>query len=106
MVAWSVYHVHALTPFFVSGGDDYLFLLIDGSCKVRATSSPVVALAAAAAVIVALVTLLAAVLACACSVLRFLHALRPLPSQAVDCCCACASPAALRSGNDAAHGSI
>ena len=61
--------MRALTPSFVSGGDDYLFLLVDGSCKVRVTSSPVAALAAAAAAIVALVPLLAAVSACTCSVL-------------------------------------
>ena len=72
MMAWSVHHVRALTPSFVSGGDDYLFLLADGSCKVRATSSPATTLASAAAAIVALVTLLAAVSACACSVLRYM----------------------------------
>ena len=37
----------------VCGGDDYLFILFDGSCKVCATTSPAAALAAAAAAICA-----------------------------------------------------
>ena len=49
VAAWSVHHVRALASSFVSGGDDYLFLLFDGSCMVRATTSPATALAAAAA---------------------------------------------------------
>jgi hypothetical protein len=73
--------VRALASSFVSGGDDYLFLLFDGSCKVRATTSPATALAAAAAAIVALL----------CSqhahALLLMRAFRPWPSQAVDCCC-------------------
>jgi hypothetical protein len=49
----SVHHVRARTPRFASGGDDYLFILFDGSCKVCATTSPAAALAAAAAAICA-----------------------------------------------------
>ena len=49
--AWSVHHVRARTPPFVYGGDDYLFVLFDGSCEVRAITSPAGALAAAAAAI-------------------------------------------------------
>jgi hypothetical protein len=49
VAAWSMHHVRALASSFVSGGDDYLFLLFDGSCMVRATTSPATALAAAAA---------------------------------------------------------
>ena len=54
--------MRALASSFVSGGDDYLFLLFDGSCQVRATTSPATALAAAAAMIVALL-----LSACTCS---------------------------------------
>ena len=78
----NVHPVRACSQPFVCGGDDYLFVLFDGSCKVRATSSPAAALAAAAAAIVAL--LLCSVLACACLCAE-LHALCPWPSQAVDC---------------------
>ena len=49
----SVHLVRARTPLFVCGGDDYLFILIVGSCKVSATTSPAAALAAAAAAICA-----------------------------------------------------
>lgn len=47
----SVHPVRARTPLFVCGGDDYLFILIVGSCKVSANTSPAAALAAAAAAI-------------------------------------------------------
>ena len=49
-----MYHVRARTPRFACGGDDYLFILLDGISQVRAIASPVTALAAAAATIVAL----------------------------------------------------
>ena len=49
----SVHPVRARAPRFVCGGDDYLFILFDGSCKVCATTSPAAALAAAAAAICA-----------------------------------------------------
>ena len=62
------------------GGDDYLFILLDGISQVRAIASPAAAAAAAAAAIAALLLLSA----CACSVL-LTHALCPWPSQAVDC---------------------
>ena len=65
VATWSVHHVRALASSFVSGGDDYLFILFDGSCKVYATTSPAAALAAAAAAIVALL-----LSACACSAAR------------------------------------
>jgi hypothetical protein len=45
--------VRARAARFVCGGDDYLFILFDGSCKVCATTSPAAALAAAAAAICA-----------------------------------------------------
>ena len=54
VAAWSVHHVGALAASFVSGGDDYLFILFDGNYQVRATTSPAAALAAAAAAIAAL----------------------------------------------------
>ena len=53
VAAWSVHHVGALAASFVSGGDDYLFILFDGNYQVRATTSPAAALAAAAAAICA-----------------------------------------------------
>ena len=43
----SVHPVRARAPRFVCGGDDYLFILFYGSCKVCATISPAAALAAA-----------------------------------------------------------
>ena len=49
----SLHPVRARAPRFVCGGDDYLFILFDGSCKVCATTSPAAALAAAAAAICA-----------------------------------------------------
>ena len=54
VAAWSVHHVRALASSFVCGGDDYLFILFDGSSQVRATTSPATALAAATATSVAL----------------------------------------------------
>ena len=53
----SVHHVRARTPRFACGGDDYLFILLDGVSKVRAIASPATALAAAAAAIAALLPL-------------------------------------------------
>ena len=50
--------MRAHTPRFASGGDDYFFTLIVGSCKVRALASPAAALAALATAIVALGTCL------------------------------------------------
>jgi hypothetical protein len=54
VAAWNVHHVRALASSFVSGDDDYLFILFDGNYKVRASTSPATVLAAAAAAIVAL----------------------------------------------------
>ena len=71
--------MRARTPLFACGGDDYLFILLDGISQVRAIASPAAAAAAAAAI--AALLLLSA---CACSVL-LTHALCPWPSQAVDC---------------------
>jgi hypothetical protein len=65
VAAWNVHHVRALASSFVSGDDDYLFILFDGNYKVRASTSPATVLAAAAAAIVALL-----LSACACSAAR------------------------------------
>jgi hypothetical protein len=77
----SEHHVHARTPRFASGGDDYLFIIIIESCKVRAIASPAAALAALASAIVVLGTRCAAL---CCSCVPFAHA--PWLSQAVGCC--------------------
>jgi hypothetical protein len=74
----SAHHVRAHTPRFASGGDDYFFILIVGSCKVRALASPAAALAALATAIVALGTCCTAL---CCSRVLFAHA--PWFSQAV-----------------------
>jgi hypothetical protein len=47
----SVHHVRARTLRFASGGDDYLFILIVESCKVRAIASPAAASATLATAI-------------------------------------------------------
>jgi hypothetical protein len=80
VAAWSVHHVGALAASFVSGGDDYLFILFDGNSQVRATTSSAAALAAAAAAAIAALLPSASVHA-----LLLTHALRPWPSQAVAC---------------------
>jgi hypothetical protein len=72
--------VRALTSSFVCGGDDYLLILFDGNSHVRAITSPAAALAAAAAAIAALLPWESV------HALLLTHALRPWPSQAVDCC--------------------
>ena len=45
----NVHPVRACSQPFVCGGDDYLFILFDGSFQVRAVVSPVASLAGAAA---------------------------------------------------------
>jgi hypothetical protein len=55
--AWRVHHVRARTPPFVYGGDDCLFVLFDGSCEVRAITSPAGALAGALAAAAAAILL-------------------------------------------------
>jgi hypothetical protein len=51
-----VHHVRALASSFVSGDDDYLFILFDGNYKVRASTSPATVLAAAAAIVALLLS--------------------------------------------------
>ena len=51
--------MRARTPRFVCGGDNYLFILLDGISLVRAIALPVAAAAAATAAIAALLLLLA-----------------------------------------------
>jgi hypothetical protein len=82
--ALSVHHVRARMPPFVCGGDDYLFVLFDGSSQVRAIASPASAIAAAAAAIAALLPLSHHVHALA--LLTHACHLCPWASQAEDCC--------------------
>jgi hypothetical protein len=56
VAAWNVHHVRALASSFVSGDDDYLFILFDGNYKVRASTSPATVLAAAAAIVALLLS--------------------------------------------------
>ena len=56
VAAWNVHHVRALASSFVSGDDDYVFILFDGNYKVRASTSPATVLAAAAAIVALLLS--------------------------------------------------
>ena len=78
----SLHSVHDRALFFACGDDDYLFILIFRSWKVRAIATPDPATATAAATAAIAAQLLSARVCCA----AHFRALRPWASQVVDCC--------------------